>query len=133
MSFFQQSCCRTGSLNGESQICEDENLSAAQPYWTAADFRRRPRFNLEVDVAIHSRTCDMLMGRSVDISESGMAAMLTIEALLGEVGELGLMLHYGPMMIHATVSPEECFSARLRVRRLSPHTNSFAAHAVIWP
>jgi PilZ domain len=51
----------------------------------------------------------MLMGRSVDISESGMSAMLTIEALLGEVVQLGFMLPGSPVMIRAMVRQKNAF------------------------
>ena len=65
------------------------------------DARRHPRFKLEVDSSIHSRTCVMLNGRSVDISESGIAAMLRIEAPLGEVVELDFALPCGAVTIQA--------------------------------
>jgi|ERR1700722_1090169 len=84
-----------------------ENPPAVHPHWTVADSRRHPRFKLEVDVAINSRTCGMLTGRSVDISESGIAAMLTIEAPLGEVVEF--MLSDGPMTIRAMVRHRNAF------------------------
>jgi hypothetical protein len=87
----------------------DENSSATRPHWTVADARRRPRFKLEGDVTINSRRCGMLMGRSVDISESGMAAMLKVEALLGEVVELGFMLPGGPITIRALVRQRNAF------------------------
>jgi hypothetical protein len=51
----------------------------------------------------------MLIGRSVDISESGMAAMLTVEALLGEVVELAFMLPGSPMTIRAMVRQRNAF------------------------
>jgi hypothetical protein len=41
--------------------------------WTKDFVFGVPRFNLEVDVTINSRTCDLLKGRSMDISESGIA------------------------------------------------------------
>src|ERR1022692_5353939 len=65
------------------------------------DARRQPRFKIEVDVTINSRTCGVLKGHSVDISESGMAAMLPIEAALGENVELNFTLPSGPVTIHA--------------------------------
>jgi hypothetical protein len=51
----------------------------------------------------------MLMGRSVDISESGIAAMLTVEALLGEVVELGFILPGSPVTIRAVVRQRNAF------------------------
>ena len=68
-----------------------------------ADARCQPRFTFEVDIRISSRTCGLLKGRSVDISESGIAAMLTIEPPLGEIVELNFTLPSGPVTILATV------------------------------
>jgi hypothetical protein len=73
------------------------------------DARRHPRFNIEVDIRIDSRTCGLLKGRTVDISESGIAAMLTIEALLGEGVELNFTLPCGPAKIHAMVRQKNAF------------------------
>jgi hypothetical protein len=43
------------------------------------DARRRPRFKIDVEISINSRTCGLLTGHTGDISESGIAAMLRIE------------------------------------------------------
>jgi hypothetical protein len=51
----------------------------------------------------------MLKGRTVDISESGVAAMLTIEAPLGEVVELSFTLPDGPVRVQATVRQKNAF------------------------
>jgi hypothetical protein len=83
------------------QTLEPENQSA--------DARRHPRFKIEVDIIIKSRTCGVLKGRTVDISESGVAAMLTIEAPLGEVVELSLTLPGGPVTLNATVLQRNAF------------------------
>jgi hypothetical protein len=45
----------------------------------------------------------MLEGHAEDISESGIAAMLPIEAPLDEIVELRFALPCGPVRIHATV------------------------------
>ena len=60
---------------------------------TIPDARRRPRFKIEVDIRINSRKCGALKGYTVDISESGIAAMLRIEASLGEVVDLDSSFH----------------------------------------
>jgi hypothetical protein len=83
------------------QTLEPENQSA--------DARRHPRFKIEVDIRIQSRTCGALKGRTVDISESGIAAMLTIEAPLGEVVELSFTLPDGPVTLCATVRQKNAF------------------------
>jgi hypothetical protein len=68
---------------------------------TILDARRQPRFRIEVDIKIDSRTCGMLKGHTVDISESGVAAMLRIEVPLGEVVELDIALPCGPARVQA--------------------------------
>ena len=73
------------------------------------DARRQPRFALAVAMSIKSRTCGMLEGHTVDISESGIAAMLTIEVPVGEVVELNFTLLFGPVTIHAIVRQRNAF------------------------
>jgi hypothetical protein len=73
------------------------------------DARGNPRFKLEVDISINSRTCGLLKGHTVDISESGVAAMLTLEALLGEIVELNITLSFGSVMILATTRQRSAF------------------------
>jgi hypothetical protein len=73
------------------------------------ELRRQPRFKIEVDIRIKSRTCGMLKGRTVDISESGIAAMLPIEAPLGENVELNFTLPSGPLTVHAIVRQRNAF------------------------
>jgi hypothetical protein len=80
-----------------------------KPENQSADARCHPRFKIEVDIRIQSRTCGALKGRTVDISESGIAAMLTIEAPLGEVVELSFTLPDGPVTLCATVRQKSAF------------------------
>lgn len=86
---------------------EAENHPVVTPLRT--DARRRPRFKLEVEITIKSRTCGVLNGRTVDISETGIAAMLTIEAPLAEIVELNFTTPYGPVTILATVRQRNAF------------------------
>lgn len=110
MPTFPQADCRTGDRQSEKVgDVKTENPTAVHRPWTVADSRRHPRFKLEIDVTINSRTCGMLTGRSVDISESGIAAMLTIEAPVGEIVELGCMLSDSPMMVRAMVRHRNAF------------------------
>jgi len=73
------------------------------------DARRHPRFKLEVDVVISSKTCGILKGHSVDISESGISAMLRIEVPVGELVELQFTLPYGPVTVYAMVRQRNAF------------------------
>jgi hypothetical protein len=84
-----------------------ENLGTMNAYTVEA--RSHPRFKLEVDISINSRTCGRLKGYTVDISESGIAAMLTLEVPLGEILELDFMLPSGPVMILAMVRERNAF------------------------
>lgn len=93
----------------EERAREAKNQSPVAPFRTIPDARREPRFRIEVDVTINSRTCGVLKGHSVDISESGMAAMLPIEAALGENVELNFTLPSGPVTIHAIVRQKRAF------------------------
>jgi hypothetical protein len=73
------------------------------------DARRKPRFQLEVEITIHSRTCGLLTGRTLDISESGVSALLAIEVPLGELVELEFTLPPGLVKIFATVRQKSAF------------------------
>lgn len=86
-----------------------ENQCAIALLPTIADARRQPRFKIEIDITITSRTCGVLKGRSVDISESGIAAMLTVEAPVGEVVQLDFTLPFGPVTTHAMVRQKNAF------------------------
>src|SRR5580658_2512260 len=61
------------------------------------------------DITIHSRTRGVLKGHSVDISESGIAAMMRIEVPLGEVVELDFTLPFGPVTTSAMVRQRRAF------------------------
>jgi hypothetical protein len=76
---------------------------------TIPDARRQPRFKIEVDIRINSRTCGMLKGHTVDISETGIAAILPIEAPLGENVELKFKLQSSPVTIHAIIRQRNAF------------------------
>ncbi len=73
------------------------------------DARRRPRFKIDVEISIHSRTSGLLTGQTVDISESGIAAKLGIEVPLGEVVELSFTLPFGAVTIFAMVRQRNAF------------------------
>jgi hypothetical protein len=77
--------------------------------WAVADARRQPRLKFEVDIRVYSRTRGLLKGRTVDISESGVATILTIEPPLGEIVELNFTLPSGPVTILATVRQRNAF------------------------
>jgi PilZ domain len=82
---------------------------AAETLRTIADDRWKPRFKMETDITISSRNFGLLKGRTVDISESGVAAMLTNEVLAGEIVELSFMLPHGTVTVCATVRQKNAF------------------------
>jgi hypothetical protein len=88
---------------------EAQNQPAAGSVRGRVDARRQPRFKIEVDISIHSRTCGVLQGQTVDISESGISAMLRIEVPLGEVVELNFKLPFGSVMLYAMVRQRNAF------------------------
>ncbi len=73
------------------------------------DARRQPRFKLEVDININSRTCGRLKGHTVDISESGISALLRIEVPLSEIVDLDFTLPFGRVQIYAMVRQRNAF------------------------
>jgi hypothetical protein len=86
-----------------------QNLFVAGQSRDLVDARRRPRYKIEVDITVYSRTCGLLKGRTVDISESGIAVMLRLEVPFGELVELNFTLTSGSMTILATVRQRNAF------------------------
>ncbi|HMD15408.1 MAG TPA: PilZ domain-containing protein [Terriglobales bacterium] len=99
-----------GGLSRRESKVEAENEFATRPLRaTEIDPRRHPRFKLGVDIIIHSRTCGVLKGHTVDISESGISAIMRIEVPLGEIVELDFTLPFGPVTTYATVRQRSAF------------------------
>lgn len=71
--------------------------------------RRHPRFKLEVDIQVYPRNSAVVRGHTVDISESGISAMLRVEVPLGEVVRLTFILPLGEVEIHALVRQRNAF------------------------
>jgi hypothetical protein len=88
---------------------ESHNQTAAGVARELEEKRRQPRFKLEVDIKITSHSSGLLKGYTVDISESGISAMLRIEVPLGELVQLDFDLPFGPVTIHAMVCQRNAF------------------------
>ena len=73
------------------------------------EVRRHLRFKLQVDIEIYSRTSGVLKGCSVDISESGIAAMMRVDVPVGEVVELSFTLPLGQVAIRAIARERNAF------------------------
>jgi hypothetical protein len=93
---------------GDTELKSDDH---SERDWTQdrVDPRRKPRFKISVDIVIQSRTCGELQGQVVDISESGISALLKIEVPLGEVVDLQFTLPFGPVTIQAKVRQRTAF------------------------
>jgi hypothetical protein len=73
------------------------------------DARRHPRFKVEVDIRVYPRNRAVVRGHTVDISESGISAMLGIEVPIGEVVRLELTLPEGDVEALAMVRQRSAF------------------------
>ena len=73
------------------------------------DARRHPRYKLEVEIRVYPRDCPVVRGDTVDISESGISAMLRGEVPLGEVLRLEFALPLGDVELVALVRHQNAF------------------------
>lgn len=73
------------------------------------DLRRHPRFKLEVDVRVYPRDSPVVRGHTVDISESGISAMLREEVPLGGLVRLEFTLPLGEVEVLAMVRHRNAF------------------------
>jgi hypothetical protein len=73
------------------------------------DARRYPRYRLEVGVCVYARDADVVRGDTVDISESGISAMLRVEVPVGEVVRLTFTVPSGDVEVHAMVRQRNAF------------------------
>jgi hypothetical protein len=71
--------------------------------------RRHPRYKLEIDVRVYPRNASVVRGHSVDISESGLSAMLRVEVPVGEIVRLEFALPTGNVEIQALVRQRNAF------------------------
>jgi PilZ domain-containing protein len=71
--------------------------------------RLYPRFKLDANLKIRSRIGGLLSGYVLDISESGISAMLPIEVAMGEVVELDFELPLGRVNVRAVVRERNAF------------------------
>jgi hypothetical protein len=98
---------RIGKRGKSEQEAKNQYPVTSAP--TITEARCQPRFKIEVDITVNSPTCGVLKGHCVDLSESGIAAMLPIEVPLGENVDLSFALPSGPVTIHAIVRKKNAF------------------------
>lgn len=80
--------------------------------WSARGFldaRRSPRFKLETDIRVYARNRTVARGHTVDISESGVGAMLLEEIRLNEIVRLEFSLPEGEVELMAVVRQRSAF------------------------
>jgi hypothetical protein len=75
----------------------------------SADPRWSPRFKLEVNIQVYPRGRAVVRGSSVDISETGISAVLKDEIVLGEVVRLEFTLSTGPVEAFAVARQRTAF------------------------
>lgn len=73
------------------------------------DARRSPRFRLETTIRIYARNRPVVRGYTVDISESGIAAMLTDEIRMNEVVRLEFTISDDAVEVLALVRQRNAF------------------------
>jgi hypothetical protein len=75
----------------------------------AVDLRRHRRFKLEVDIRVYPRESAVVRGHTVDISESGISAMLREEVPVGAMVRLEFALPLGEVEVLAMVRHRNAF------------------------
>jgi hypothetical protein len=73
------------------------------------DARCRPRFKLDVEILIYIRDSPVIRGHTVDISESGISAMLRDEVPLDAVVRLEFEVPRGSVEIAAVLRQRNAF------------------------
>lgn len=88
---------------------ETENNIETSRTGKLIDARKRPRFKLDVDVKIYPRDKSRVTGRTMDLSEQGLAVMLKIEIPLDQVVRLEFQPPTGVVSIRALVRQRDAF------------------------
>ena len=82
--------------------------------------RRHPRYRIETEIRVYPRNAEVIRGNTVDISESGISAMLRIEVPVGEVVRLEFKLPQGEVEVHAMVRQRNAFRYGFQFIESSP-------------
>jgi hypothetical protein len=104
--------CREGCGIGsglETVAVEARDQFGADQTPQSADARRHQRFKLEASVRVYARDCSVVRGDTVDISESGISAMLRQEVPVGAVVRLEFTLPLGDVELLALVRHKNAF------------------------
>jgi len=93
----------------ERKELDSKDHPGASPSPSFSESRRHPRYPLQVDIGVYSRRAGLLKGYTVDISESGISAILRLEVDLGELVQLEFTLPSGPISIRGLVRYRTAF------------------------
>jgi hypothetical protein len=96
---------------GEARSSDVEKFQAAQQQIeqdNRRETRRHRRLELEADVTVRSES-GLLPGRTLDLSESGLSAILLVELQEGETVELKIQLPIGVATARAVVRSRNVF------------------------
>ena len=77
----------------------------------------RRRFKLAVNIRIYPRDSPVVRCETVDISESGMSAMIRVEVPLGELVRLEFSLPAGPVEVLAVTQQRNAFRYGFQFKR----------------
>jgi len=98
----------SGPIRERTAVEVPKQSGQSQPQ-EVVEARRHPRFQIEVDICVYPRNSEVVRGHTVDLSESGISAMLKDEIPLGEVVRLGFTLPLGEVEVHALVRQRSAF------------------------
>ena len=84
------------------------DLGTGQTY-ECMEARRHRRFKLAVQIRVYPRGCPVVRGDTVDISESGISAMLREEVPIGEMVRMEFTLALGDVEVLAMVRQRSAF------------------------
>ena len=73
------------------------------------ELRRHPRYKLELEIRVYPRHGEVVRGETVDISQSGISAMLRVEVPVGELVRLEFSAPAGDVEVHAMVRQRSAF------------------------
>ena len=99
-------------VRGAFHVEPHSQLGKRQSYGVGAremDARRHRRFKIEVAIRVYPRDSPVVRGDTVDLSESGISAMLRIEIPVGEIVRLEFTLPFGDVDVLAMVRQRSAF------------------------
>lgn len=95
--------------------------------------RQYPRYKLDIELKVNSRTAGQLSGHSLEISEFGMSVILVIEVPVAEVVQLEFKLANGPVKLLAFVRNRSAFRYGLEFVRPNQAEEAIRAACSVLP